>query len=343
MNDDMIVKIPPFKYDVTTNTLSQGLDWGVKMLNIPDTWKITRGENITILILDTGCPASEKDGKIKIHPDLKNNLLIDKCKSFVPYEDIYDYQGHSTACAGVISAEDNLIGLVGYAPSAKIITYKVLSKSGSGKIAWIENGLKEAINLKPDIISMSLGSPQGSYRLRKLIEKLDSMNIPIICAAGNSGEDGGVEYPAKYKQSFAIGAFDKNHKIADFSARGDEIDFVFPGVDISTTWLNGGYTIISGTSFACPSCAGLVALILSKHRKQEQETGKNDCKTTLQIYEHLKKYAINPEDETSKNKNWGWGYVDVNKMFLIQEQKIKMHKKQNSLWTKIKKFFGIKK
>ena len=335
--EDTIVKLPPFKNEQIMTSFTQSVDWGEKLLNIPSTWKVTKGHGIVVAVLDPGCPARIKDGKVSIHQDLKNNILIDKCKSMVPNEDIYDMQGHSTACAGVIAAEDNLLGLVGYAPEAKIITYKVLSKSGAGSIKWVEAGLRQAIRDKPDIVSMSLGSPMGSFTMHQLVKKLDDMGIPVICAAGNSGAEVGVEYPAKYKESFAIGAFDETRKIADFSARGDEIDFVFPGVNISTTWLNDGYTRISGTSFACPACAGLVALLIAKHRDQEKRTGKNDCKTTADIYAHLKKYAVNPEVAGNHDSDWGWGYVDVNRMFEINEARM-ASKCKTTLWGRIVKF-----
>ena len=50
---------------------------------------------------------------------------------------------------------------------------------------------------------------------------------------------------------------------------------------------------------ACPFVVGIIALMLAKHRKQEKETGKNDCKTVDEIREHLLKYTI---DKSAKAK-----------------------------------------
>ena len=99
------------------------------------------------------------------------------------------------------------------------------------------------------------------------------MNIPVICAAGNGGAEG-VNYPAKHAESFAIAAYDATVQNRNFSAVGPEVDFAFPGVNIVGTYLNNGYATMNGTSFACPACAGVVALMLSKHKKQFIETGK---------------------------------------------------------------------
>lgn len=315
MNDEpeLNIKLPPFTIQKLFVSLTQAMDWGVKQMNIEKLWKKTKGKGITIAVLDTGCPATKSaDGKITVHPDLKNNILLDKCESFIRSEDIYDYCGHSTACCGVIAAEDNETGFVGYAPEAKIICYKVLNKRGAGSLEWIEKALRRCVETKPDIVSMSLGSQFGSYNMHQYVKKLDAMGIPVICAAGNGGAEEGVNYPAIYNESFAIGAYDHKMKIANFSAIGDALDFAFPGVDINTTWLNGGYTHISGTSFACPACAGLVALIMAI-AKDEGTIPKN-AKNTLWIYDELKKYASNPKKIDTKTEDWGWGYIDIQKM-----------------------------
>ena len=312
MSDSIDVRLPKFQVEQLFKTLSQSYDWGIEQLKIRELWNKTKGEGITIAVLDTGCPATKTDkGVVNIHPDLRHNILLDKCESMVPDEDIYDYQGHSTAVCGVIAAEDNELGFVGYAPKAKIITYKVLNKNGSGSLRWIEAALKRCVETKPDIVSMSLGSIVETATLHTMVKKLDSMGIPVICAAGNGGEWEGVNYPAKYDEAFAIGAYDKNMDIADFSAIGDELDFAFPGVDIETTWLNYGYTKISGTSFACPACTGLVALILSEEKQKPDYTPKQN---TIWIYNKLKEFATNPQKINTQTDKWGWGYIDVQKL-----------------------------
>lgn len=243
-----IVKLPHYEVKRVVSVLSQATDWGLLNLNIPATWTESTGKDIVVLIIDTGCPVTRKDDKLIIHPDLVGAIDIDKCKSFIRSEDIEDFQGHSSHCCGIVGARNNDIGCVGYAPDCTIVTYKGLDKSGSGDMNQITNALIYAADvLKPDLISMSLGSPASDEKLHAAIKRLYDMNIPIIAAGGNGGEDEGVNYPGEYDETVTIGAYDMNDNIADFSAVGDGMDFAFPGVEIYSTYLNGRYAKLSGT------------------------------------------------------------------------------------------------
>lgn len=313
------VKLPPFEVKHVCATLAQTVDWGLLNLKVPGTWTITAGKGITVLIIDTGCPAVKKDGKILVHPDLQGAISVEQCMSFISSEGIEDLQGHSSHCAGIIGARNNDFGCVGYAPECTLVTYKGLDKNGSGGMAQITAALEYAADiLKPDVISMSLGSSIPDAKMHKVIQRLYAMNIPIIAAGGNGGEAEGVNYPGNYDEVVTIGAYDVLNKIAYFSAIGEGIDFAFPGVEIYSTYLNGSYAKLSGTSMATPAAAGVVALLLAKHKMQEAKTGMNDCKTIDQIKEHLKKYSIDT-GKTGRDNEFGYGIVDVSKMILTPE------------------------
>jgi minor extracellular protease Epr len=341
------VKLPPFEVKRVVSTLSQTIDWGLFNLKIPNTWTQSTGKGIIVLIIDTGCPAKIKDGNIIVHPDLDGAVLVSQCKSFIDDEGIEDVQGHSSHCAGIVGARNNEIGCVGYAPDCMIVTYKGLDKNGSGSMDQITKALEYAADyLKPDIISMSLGSCMPDERMHKAIKRLYNMNIPVVAAGGNGGSAEGVNYPGEYDEVITIAAYNQKNGIANFSAVGDGIDFAFPGVDIYSTYLNGGYAKLSGTSMACPAAAGVVALLLAKHKKQEAETGKNDCKTVDQIKEHLRKYSIDV-GVSGKDDWFGWGIVDVSKMIETPEnedsyseitpQPIEVSRISN--WQKVKDWF----
>jgi subtilisin family serine protease len=297
-------KLPPHTYENVISTLSQKQCWSIKKTNIPNTWKVTEGEDIKVMVIDTGWTD---------HHDIGDNAI----KGIHTIgKDIIDREGHQTHCVGIICAQNNDYGMVGVAPKAKVICVKALDDSGSGSNKSICDALDYAIEVKPDVISMSLGSPSPSLEIHKRIKKLYQMNIAIICAAGNDGSRG-VDYPGAHPETIAVGAYDEDGNIANFSGVGDEVDFVAPGVNIYSTYLNNQYVNMNGTSMATPYMAGVVALLLSKHKKQEKETGENDCKTVEQLKQHLLKYTID-KGYVGKDKQYGYGLVDVENMILAK-------------------------
>ena len=52
--DDTEIKLPPVEVNEELGTLSQRIDWGLRQLNVPNTWSITKGEGITVMVIDTG-------------------------------------------------------------------------------------------------------------------------------------------------------------------------------------------------------------------------------------------------------------------------------------------------
>lgn len=233
---------------------------GVQMIQAPMVWKKSKGQGITIAILDTGCDVS--------HPDLKERIIGGKNftndDSGNPY--IYrDYNGHGTHVAGTIAAVENQKGVIGVAPESNLLIVKVLDANGSGQYDWIIKGIQYAIEHKVDIISMSLGGPDNVTELHEAIQKAVFNNILVVCAAGNEGDGRDtteeLAYPGAYNEVISVGANTLEHQIAEFSNSNKEVDLVAPGEKILSTFLDGKYARLSGTSMAAPHVSGALALI----------------------------------------------------------------------------------
>lgn len=299
MND---IFLPPYKVEHTIGALSQSTGWHIEQLNVPKTWQHTRGEGIRVMVIDTGCSD---------HPDLFGNIDRPASRSFLRFEPgILDQNGHQTHVMGIIGAIDNEFGMVGVAPDCTMISVKVLGQSGAGDFQAIKNALRYAKQVRPHVINMSLGAHVHDPELHQLIRELYAMHIPIICAAGNDGRSNAVNYPAKYPETIAVTAYDKNGRPARFNSTGPQVDFAAPGVQVYSTWLNNGYAFLDGTSMACPVITGIVTLLLAKHFKQELECGENDCRTVEQIRHHLIKYA-DRNGVIGRDTIWGYGVIDV--------------------------------
>ncbi|MDL4839651.1 S8 family peptidase [Aquibacillus rhizosphaerae] len=234
---------------------------GLTMIQAPTIWGQTKGEGITIAILDTGCDME--------HPDLQGRILSGK--NFTNDDNgnpalFEDYNGHGTHVAGTISATQNEKGVVGVAPEASLIILKVLGKDGSGQYDWIINAINYAIEQKVDVISMSLGGPTDIPELHEVIQKaVVDHNIPVVCAAGNEGDgDHSTDefaYPGSYNEVISVGAVDLERRSSDFSNTNNQLDLVAPGEKITSTYLDGTYATLSGTSMAAPHVSGALALI----------------------------------------------------------------------------------
>ena len=259
------------------------INWGQRLLEIPSAWTASRGKGIRVAILDTGADLD--------HPDLKVAIVAER--DFSGSGSAEDGDGHGTHCAGIIGARRNGVGLVGVAPECELLIGKVLADDGRGSYDWIANGIDWAVSAKADIISMSLGGSATTPELHRAIHDALAAGATVICAAGNDGSFGvnTIGYPGRYGSVLTVAAHDPNGNRAGFSSRGGEVDFMAPGTDIWSTYRNGGYATLSGTSMATPFVAGLAALILSKHRT---DPGATPIETNEDVRDHLMFMATHP-------------------------------------------------
>jgi len=254
-----VYRLPPFTVErVFATSLAETVDWGLKLLGVPDAWKRTRGRGARVAVLDTGA-------------DLFHAEKGDLAAAIVATADFshsrfgwQDRQGHGTHCAGVIGARQDERGVVGIAPQCQLLIGKVLGDDGSGSSTGIAQGIDWAVTFQPHVISMSLGSSQPDAGIHAAIQRAVATGAYVVCAAGNDGPGprDTVGWPARFDEVVAVGAVDQNGAVANFSSRGPEVDVCAPGVDVLSTYLMGQYAKLSGTSMATPHVAGIVALMV---------------------------------------------------------------------------------
>jgi thermitase len=217
-------------------------------------------------IVDTGILAAHEDlaGKVANCAGVRSfggllGLFTDP--TIVPGR-CADDNGHGTHVAGTAAAwTNNGRGVAGVAFNSPLAICKALDRSGAGAVAGVANCIVYLANNGAKVISMSLGGG-ASTTLRNAVSAA-SQNSLLLAASGNTGNSM-VNYPAGYAEVVSVAAVGRNGARASFSAFNTDVELAAPGIDITSTWNNGGYNTISGTSMAAPHAAGAAAIIAER-------------------------------------------------------------------------------
>ncbi|WP_055536496.1 type VII secretion-associated serine protease mycosin [Streptomyces alboniger] len=249
--------------------------WGLDAMHTGQAWQTTKGNGITVAVLDTGIDAQ--------HPDLVGNVLEGKdMVGFGARRGDRPWARHGTAMAGIIAGhghgEGRADGVLGIAPEAKILPIRVILEDGDPARKKARNtrgnalaeGIRWAADHGADVINLSLGDDSKSahpepaedaavqYALKK--------GVAVVASAGNGGERGDhVSYPAAYPGVIAATAVDENGDRASFSTRRWYATVAAPGDDIVIADPDGKYYEGWGTSAASAFVSGAVALIRAAH------------------------------------------------------------------------------
>ncbi len=221
---------------------------------------------VEVAVIDTGVDSR--------HPDL--NVVSDDDADFVcqsrPADcaNGRDPQGHGTHVAGTIGAIADGDGVVGVAPGVPVHAVRVLGSDGSGYVSDILAGLEYVLD-HPEIkvANMSLGGPSGSSLdadLDEALQRLEDAGVVVAIAAGNESQNTRKVVPAGLDRGIVVSAYDASagdSGWAWFSNFGDAVDIAAPGVSIVSTWPDGKYATLDGTSMATPHVAGAAAVYMA--------------------------------------------------------------------------------
>ena len=302
-------RLPPFiihRRLSSQDVAGERLPYNLTAHGFPDLWDFTgAGEGIRIAIGDTGVDQIHREDG-----DLVDQLLdvVDFTGSRVGTDDPH---GHGTHTTGTILAQyRNQHGIAGVAHRAKGYHGKCLADDGYGSDEQIALFIRWAADVGCHLISLSLGGPHPSRTQKDAIEYAYANGVVgIICAAGNEGR-AGVGYPGAYidPPTYATGAVDEQNQIADFSSRGDQVNGVGPGVRIRSTYKNGRFAELSGTSMACPWIAGVVANRLSA---ELQHAGSIQTDSPEALIALMSRSSIDL-GRSGRDPEYGSGLLDAN-------------------------------
>jgi subtilisin family serine protease len=245
-------------------------------------WQAGTGEDVVVAVVDTGYDSD--------HPDLAGALWTNPAESCGPVDrdgngkagdchgwnfttgsaDVDNGAGgtHGASVAGAVGARaGNGLGTAGVAPGVTIMPL-VIGTGGSVDLTLGAEAIRYAADHGADVVNASWGGPAGGWaldNLRSAVTYAASRGVVVVVAAGNDARDRDAAplYPASLTEAnvMTVGSSTAADTRSDFSAWGaGSVDLFAPGTTVFTTWNDGGYRMVSGTSIASPQVAGAMAL-----------------------------------------------------------------------------------
>lgn len=304
------------------NTGQNGGTSGID-INVEAAWStVTVNDSLIVAVLDDGVERNHED----LLGIVMNGLTIDyPNEKGDPINSENILKAHGTACAGIIGALNNNIGIRGVASGVRLLPINIVPYNTSFVCNYTEK-VGQAIRWayttgRADIISCSMGFTESEYVTAAINDAVsygrDGKGTIFVCASGNDYEDYSIKYPANLLRTIAVGAIDKNGNSWEYSCGGSLLDVVAPSGDLDlngdvvTTdrmgtmgYGNSNYTnSFGGTSAACPQVAGVAALVLSANPNLTQE----------QVRQILHGTAHKLPDMFGENRTdyFGYGLVDA--------------------------------
>ena len=217
------------------------------------------GQGVRVAILDSGVDRS--------HPALANACFRDSVSVMatdegpVLVEDAAgDVFGHGTAVAHLVHE---------LAPEAELGSFQVLHSGEygcSGTASILETAVLAAIDRGYHIINCSFGTPARPPIFRHFKSWIDAAylrDVHIVTACNNA-DYARPEWPAHFPSVIAVNM----GRIEDDSVHfrpGHLVEFFARGEKVRVPWLQHEWKTVTGSSYAAPRVAGLLARLLSVH------------------------------------------------------------------------------
>jgi hypothetical protein len=209
---------------------------------------------------------------------------------------------HGTALAGLLSET---------MPGVRLLAAAAFTETGTGSSASTRDlvaGLDWLAAAGAELVLLAWEGPRNAALETSLLAAADA-GMMFVAAAGNGGGESPVAYPAASRWTFAVTAVDAAGSVYAKASQGPEVAFSAPGVEVWAPAADGGERYFSGTSFAVPYAAALLAA--------ELEAGGRGTRAGIAAVTAraglLGRLAANARDlgEPGRDPVYGWGLPRV--------------------------------
>jgi subtilisin family serine protease len=212
------------------------------------------GAGVRIAVIDSGIEVS--------HPDLAGLQLADDVAVFTDGMRVQispgegrDVFGHGTAIASILYRT---------APEATIGSFRVLNERLGGRTATIREGVRQAIDRGYHILSCSFGCRGEAQFIMQYKEWIDEAYLKglHVVAACNNFDFSVPEWPGYFPSVITVNMA-RTTGLNLFYGPGHLVEFGAAGENVEVAWMDGGRKTVTGSSYAAPRVAGLLARLLS--------------------------------------------------------------------------------
>jgi subtilisin family serine protease len=212
------------------------------------------GRGIKIAVLDSGVETA--------HPQLAGLELADDLaiteeggRLCATPGSGHDNFGHGTAIAGILRE---------VAPEAALGSFRLLGERLHSRSRIIRQGVLEALARGYHILNCSFGcAREDQVLLYKDWVDAAYVRGRHIVASCNNQDYSKREWPGHFPTVISVNFTRCSEPTRFFWRRGSLVEFAARGQDVGVAWLEGGRKQVTGSSFAAPHLAGLLARLLS--------------------------------------------------------------------------------
>ena len=278
--------------EIVPNDPNYGEQWNLALMNMPQAWGIEQGSpKVTVAVIDSGIDMKHPEFRSQLWRnvgEIPGNGIDDDGNGYIDDLNGWDFsdaptlpgngdwkvrdnepedeRGHGTYVSGIIAAEaNNQIGIAGIAWQCRLMPLRAEFKYGGG--GYLQNddvaaAIVYAADNGAQVINMSLGDTVNAFIIADAVAYAYARGCVLVAAAGNEGAVGSW-YPAGLETVISVAGLSVERRLYSDSNFGATIDIAAPGEEILSTYLNGGYQHVSGTSMAAAHVSGVAALVVS--------------------------------------------------------------------------------
>ncbi|WP_433307837.1 S8 family peptidase [Actinoplanes sp. CA-030573] len=245
------------------------------------------GEGVIVAVLDSGVDKS--------HQDLRGATVPGWNTARKAPDDNLDTWPHGTGIATLIAGRGHGSGdgLLGVAPRSKVMSVSPTEDPGVAA-----DGIRWAIEHGAKVINMSFTIGHGDDIMQKAVNEAAAADVVLVAGSGN--DPGPVQMPAKLNNVLAVGAVDRNNKVADFSAYGPELDLVAYGTQMTVARPRNKYALAQGTSDSTALVSGVAALMRAKYPDM----------SAAEVVDRLTRTAVD-RGPKGRDDKYGYGQLDA--------------------------------